>query len=234
VSNVVGTSFAAGFFGMFNGATVFDNGGSDDIDNWIFSTTSNIVMSRMFQNTSVFNRYIGSWNTGRVTNMTSMFQNATAFNQPLSWDTSSVTNMDSMFRLLPSFNQPLNFDTSSVTSMGFMFASSTLFNQPLNWDVSSVTNMGDMFSSATAFNQDISNWNVSNVTNFSNFMLGKTAANYSAANLSSIYDQWSTRPVKPNLSINFGTIDYFAASEPNKLILTSAPNLWTIIDGNPI
>jgi hypothetical protein len=69
------------------------------------------------------------------------------------------------------------------------------------------------------------------VTNFVGFMAGKTAANYSATNLDSIYNGWSSRPVNPNLSISFGTIKYTAAGQAGKDILTGAPNLWVIVDG---
>ncbi|GMH96593.1 hypothetical protein TL16_g13312, partial [Triparma laevis f. inornata] len=94
------------------------------------------------------------FDTSSVTNMESMFDGATAFNQDLSsFDTSSVTNMESMFRGATAFNQDLSsFDTSSVTYMGRMFYGATAFNQDLSsFDTSSVTDMGGMFEGATAF-----------------------------------------------------------------------------------
>jgi hypothetical protein len=62
-------------------------------------------------------------------------------------------------------------------------------------------------------------------------MASKTNLNYSADNLDLIYQKWSLLSIKPNLTINFGTIKYTAASAAGRLILTSAPNNWTITDG---
>jgi len=124
------------------------------------------------------------------------------------------------------------WDVSKVTSMAGMFRACSFFNQPIgSWNTTSVTIMNNMFENARDFNQNIGSWNVSNVTNFTSFMVFKTAANYSAANLDAIYNGWSSRPVKPNLSINFGTIKYTAAGQAGKDILDFAPNNWTIVDG---
>ena len=62
-------------------------------------------------------------------------------------------------------------------------------------------------------------------------MLGKTPATFSSTNLDAIYNGWSSRPVKPNLSITFGTAKYTAAGQAGKNILTGAPNNWSITDG---
>jgi hypothetical protein len=62
-------------------------------------------------------------------------------------------------------------------------------------------------------------------------MLNKTNLNYSASNLDSIYNGWSTQSVKPNLTIPFGTIKYTAAGQAGKDILLDPPNNWTITDG---
>ena len=191
---------------MFISATAFNNGGSSDINNWNVSSVT--IMSDMFRGTA-FNRPIGSWNVSSVTNMLRMFQSVTAFNQDIgSWNTSAVTNMASMFFNATTFNQNIG-----------------------SWNTNAVTNMNEMFRNATAFNQNIGSWNVSNVTGFFDFMLGKTAANYSAANLNAIYNGWSSRPVIPNLSINFGSIKYTAEGQAGKNILDFAPNNWTIVDG---
>jgi surface protein len=123
------------FSSMFSNATAFNNGGSDDIDNWVLSTTSNINISGMFSgaNTTVsckFNRYIGSWDTQQVTNMSSMFLNNTSFNQNIgSWNTSNVTNMQSMVRSATSFNQDISdWNIANVTNFSFFMLNKTNLN----------------------------------------------------------------------------------------------------------
>jgi surface protein len=94
--------------------------------------------------------------------------------------TTLMTDMSYMFRDAAAFNQPLNnWDVSSVTSMYSMFRSAFVFNHPLYaWDVSSVTVMSDMFRDAFNFNQDLSGWNVAMVAFRYNFGVYLSFANY--------------------------------------------------------
>ena len=177
---------------------------------------------------------IDNWNTSFVTNMGSMFSNATSFNQDISsWDVSSVTNMSSMFQSATAFNQDISsWDVSSVANMNGMFNQASSFNQPIgSWNVSSVTDMNFMFSDAIAFNQNIGAWNISNVTDMSSFMAGKSIANYSSTNLDAIYNSWSSLTLQPNVTANFGTIQYTTAGSAGKSVLQGAPNNWTVTDG---
>ena len=59
----------------------------------------------MFNSASQFNGDITGWNTGAVTNMTSMFASAPSFNRNIgSWNITAVANMTTMFSgtVLPS------------------------------------------------------------------------------------------------------------------------------------
>ena len=123
---------------------------------------------------------IGSWNVSNVTDMSGMFEDATAFNQPIGdWDVGNVTDMSGMFLGADAFNQPIgNWDVGNVTNMYVMFYQATSFNQPIgNWDVSRVTDMSEMFEDATSFNQPIGDWDTRNVTNMSDMFTGATSFN---------------------------------------------------------
>jgi hypothetical protein len=65
-------------------------------------------------------------------------------------------------------------------------------------------------------------------------MTGKTFSNYSTANYDALLIGWASRPVKPNINIDFAAIKRTTASDAAKNILTSAPNNWTIADGGLI
>ena len=124
-------------------------------------------MSGMFHEANAFNQPLDHWEVRYIERMDHMFHGANAFNQPLSsWNTSNVTDMTEMFNGATSFNQPPGqWDVANVKSMRWMFTNATLFNQPLDqWDVSNVTDMAGMFSGAKDFNQPLNSWNTHNVT----------------------------------------------------------------------
>lgn len=111
--------------------------------------------------------HISHYDTSSVTNMSSMFEIAVTFNQPLdNFDTSNVITMESMFNGAMTFNQDISaWDVSNVTDMRRMFKGAESFNQPLDsFDTSNVTKVESMFAGATSFNQDISHWDTSKVT----------------------------------------------------------------------
>ena len=143
-------------------------------------TTFVTDMSGMFNQATAFNQDIGSWDTAAVTNMFAMFALTTAFNQDIgSWNTAAVTNMEYMFNNATSFNQDIgNWDTSSVTDMREMFNQATAFNQDIgSWNTAAVTYMSGMFYKAFVFNGNIGSWNTSSVTDMNGVFRQATAFN---------------------------------------------------------
>lgn len=155
-------------------ATAFENGRATTFGGTLDSST--------------FNQNIGGWDTSSVTNMSSMFYNATAFNQNINtngnkWNTAAVEFMSGMFNGAAAFNKKIStWDVSSVTTMMQMFKGATAFNNEandLNWDrnTGSVTDMSSMFEDATAFNASVLFWDTTSVTNMSSMFKGATAFN---------------------------------------------------------
>ena len=71
---------------------------------------------------------INNWDVSKVTDMSSMFYNTRAFNQPLNnWNVSNVEYMNSMFTFANSFNQPLN---NWNVSKGYMYNSGRPWRKP--------------------------------------------------------------------------------------------------------
>ena len=135
-------------------------------------------MSSMFINAQAFNGDIGGWDVSNVTNMESMFQGTNVFNGDISeWDVGNVINMESMFRFASDFNQNIGgWDVGKVTNMVDMFNRAGVFNQDISeWDVSQVTTMEDMFENASVFDQNIGGWKVGNVRNMETMFVGATA-----------------------------------------------------------
>ena len=215
VGNVTDMSFMVG---TGAGTGVFTNAGSNSIKNW--NTSKVTTMVSMFQLQTEFNQEIGTWDVSKVTTFLSFLYGYNGTVPVGKFNNGGTTSIN-------------NWNLSSNLSIDRMFFGQPLFNQPINsWNTTTVTNMGNTFTYCYAFNQPIGNWNVSNVTNFSgNFMNYKTFNDYSTANYDALLIGWASRPVKPNLSINFNTIKRTAASTAARLILTSAPNNWTIVDG---
>ena len=142
------------------------------------SSVTNI--SSMFEEASSFNHDIGSWDVSNVENMRSLFDGASNFNQNISsWDVSNVTDMKRMFTGASSFNQNISgWNVSNVTDMNSMFRVASSFNQDISsWNVNNVTTMFGMFYAASSFDQDISSWEVGNVTIMYNMFKDATSFN---------------------------------------------------------
>ena len=137
-------------------------------------------MSSMFKDAAAFNGDLSGWDVRNVTDMRSMFDGAAAFNGDLrGWDVRNVTDMRRMFCNAASFNGDLSgWDVRNVTSMSSMFFEAASFNGDLSgWDVRNVRRMWGMFFNAAAFNGDLSGWDVRNVTNMGAMFLNTPALN---------------------------------------------------------
>ncbi|WAC13022.1 BspA family leucine-rich repeat surface protein [Dyadobacter pollutisoli] len=203
-------------------------------------------MNRMFSKCKVLNgpANIGSWNTSNVFFMSSIFQEATAFNQPVgTWNTGNVVDMSGMFLQAPAFNQPVgNWNTANVTSMNAMFTDASAFNQPIGgWNTAKVTNMRAMFSNAPAFNQPIGTWNTAIVTDMSSMFLGASTfnQNISTWNTSQVTDMsfmFRDCPVfNQNISTwNTGKVTNMMAMFQNATVFNQPIGTWNMANATNV
>jgi len=245
--NIAWKSFYNSFYGASNLTGITSNPPNiNSIAN--HNEPSETFFTVAFSNCTNLDADFGSWDMSNVTNMNSMFSNASSFNNGGSpsisgWTTSACTNMTLMFRNVPAFNQPIgSWDVSNVTTLDSMFQDAHAFNQAIgSWDVSNVTNMGNMFQSASQsnFNQDIGSWDVSNVTNMDS-MLNNTSI--SIQNYDSILTGWTgwdgTGATKTLVSgVTFGAIGLnftsgSTAEDARNYLITGLT--WTITDAGGV
>lgn len=96
-----------------------------------------------------------------------IFMRCSVFNDPsiINWDMSPYTDMSFMFYECHAFNQPIgNWDFSNKENLASMFYNCHSFNQDLGMiNVSNVVNMSNIFYGSTVFDQDLSKWCVSKI-----------------------------------------------------------------------
>ena len=130
------------FSSMFSTANKFNNGGSNTIGNWTLKTTGTVAVSSMFQSAILFNQPLNGWNTQAVNDMSNLFYGASAFNNGLTSGTAGT----------------LAWNTSAVTNFYLTFYNATSFNCNVgSWNVSNVTSFAGMFQVASKFNNGGSN-----------------------------------------------------------------------------
>ncbi|MCG2786860.1 MAG: BspA family leucine-rich repeat surface protein, partial [Anaerolineae bacterium] len=166
---------------------------------------SNVTdMFSMFYNASAFNGNISAWNTSNVTSMRDLFRGASAFNQDIgTWDTGNVTNMYGEFLGASAFNQDIGgWDTGNVTNMFSMFSGASAFNQDISaWNTASVADMSNMFYNASAFNQNLpTNGNNWNTSNVTNMSFMFYGASAFTGNISN----WDTAKVTTRRDMFYG------------------------------
>lgn len=102
----------------------------------------------MFKNTTRFNTRL-EMPFEKIKNMNQMFMNADAFDQNIShWNVSNVTNMESMFQLKSGFNNggtDLSWNIPKVATMYKMFEEGTITTSLLFHNANALTNVNRMF-----------------------------------------------------------------------------------------
>jgi hypothetical protein len=126
----------------------------------------------------------------QVTTLYQAFQQATVFNQDLSsWNVASVSNMGLALNLVTAFNQDISgWNTARVQSMQSLFKATTFNHNVASWNVASVTNLVNVFYSDTSFNQNLAGWNVLRVSLMGNAFLDATGL--SDCNKEKLYSNW--------------------------------------------
>jgi surface protein len=142
--------------------------GDPIISDWDTSNVTEMILA--FGWGPKFNQDLGNWDVSNVTGMSFLLWQNGIFNNGDSpsisgWDTSKVTNMQSMFDNCIVFNQPIgSWDTSSVTNIGTMLSNCDSFDQDLsNWIVTGVTNATSFMTNAsglstTNYDSTLSGW----------------------------------------------------------------------------
>ena len=193
------------------------NGAFQGASNLIIKATDNpnlsgvTDMSFMFNGATAFNQDIGSWNVSNVENMWGMFYGARSFNQDIGgWNVSSVTNMSAMFR-------------------GTVF-NAHAFNQDIGrWNVSKVTDMQYMFWYASSFNQDIGGWNVSKMRNMGNML---SYSGLSTHHYEELLIAWNELDLQKHVRLGARGKQYGVRAKAAHDSLTSDTNHnWFINDG---
>jgi len=144
-------------FLFLNQTHIFNRDSVDNYDLTNAYTSDAVNMSFMFSNEKSkaedlnyfdlsFNQDISSWDTGKVTNMSGMFEYALSFNQDISsWNISNVTDLSYMFHNSKSFDQDLSewdfsgLDQTTTNSIYYMIQSSAMSEKNIDKLVAAIS-----------------------------------------------------------------------------------------------
>lgn len=193
------STFFFGTHGIFDGATLFNNGGSANINNWVLNPVGGVNCKEMFIS-SAFNQDISGWDMTKVTTVSSMLP--AGYTQDLTlWNTINITNFVSLFKGQSGMTTDVTgWNLSSANVMGAMFINNTTFNQDIGgWNISPVTDISSMFSGASSFNKDISGWDIQNVTTAADML--NNAAAFSDSNYDLLLNNWNANTHQNGVSL---------------------------------
>ena len=146
----------------------------------MFDTSSVTNMASMFNNASQL-KYVPLYNTSKVTNMSSMFLGCSSLVTVPEFDTSLVTNFGNMFNMSTSTISSLayvpTFKTAKANSMNAMFSGCTVLVTCPYFETSGVTAMNGMFSGCTAL-RSVPFLNTGQVTSMTNMFNGCRSLTY--------------------------------------------------------
>ena len=199
----------------------------------LFDGSSNSVtnISSIFEGAEAFNNKVASWNLDAVEDASAMFKNTKRFNKWVDslfdGSSNSVTNMSSMFEGAEAFdNKVESWNLVSVEDVSFMFKNAKVFNQAIDsWfekddnKTYALTNMKSIFENSEV-DQDISNWDISNVSseNLEGFATGATGLTASdvpseVPSTEVAADSSGTSTATPNFALSFDNGTYSASNE---------------------
>ena len=197
---------------------------------YMFSGCSNLLLTGVTDtlNTQNFD--------GNLVGLFQLCSSITTISNLENWSMSGVNNISSMFEGATNFNNPINsWDVSNVTDITLTFADAISFNQPLNsWNTQNVYVMFATFENAIQFNQNLGTWNIGNAFDMTR-MLDSTSIDIE--NYSNTLIGWASQipSIQPDVTLGAYNLIYSATTaEYSKSLLTGSPYNWTIIDSGGV
>ena len=145
-------------------------------------------LASMFEGAELFNQNLWKWDATTVTDASSMFKNATAFNgwirpflEKSNGTSYQLTNCSSMFEGASGYNQSVStWDMTTVENASAMFKNAENYNRYLGlWfdssDSNSITDVSSMFEGANSFNNSVQSWDTTTIEDASSMFKNNSA-----------------------------------------------------------